>query len=107
MNLTSERVDDRYLKVFIVAQAVVAEVLSKLFAVLDGLQVTCEFDPDPVSHRDTVFHIEKELLHVAVQLPLPKRAMWLQFAGSGFVPIGTLRRQRHTVARESAAISDL
>jgi len=37
MNLTSERVDDKYLKVFIVAQAVVAEVLSKLFAVLDGL----------------------------------------------------------------------
>jgi hypothetical protein len=37
MNLTSERVDDRYLKVFIVAQAVVAEVLCKLFAVLDCL----------------------------------------------------------------------
>ena len=37
MNFRSERVDDRYLKVFIVAQAVVAEVLSKLFAVLYGL----------------------------------------------------------------------
>jgi hypothetical protein len=37
MNLTSERVDDRYLKVFIVAQAVVAEVLCKLFAALDCL----------------------------------------------------------------------
>jgi hypothetical protein len=38
MDLTSERIDDRYLKVFIVAQAVVAEVLSKFFAVLDGLE---------------------------------------------------------------------
>jgi hypothetical protein len=37
MNLTSERVDDRYLKVFIVAQAVVAKVLCKLFAALDCL----------------------------------------------------------------------
>jgi hypothetical protein len=38
-------------------------LLSELFAVLDGLQVALEVDPDPVSHRDAVFHIEKELLH--------------------------------------------
>jgi hypothetical protein len=63
MNLTSERVDDGYLKVFIVAQAVVAEVLSELFAVLDGLPVAFEVDPDLVSHRDAIFHVEKEFLH--------------------------------------------
>jgi hypothetical protein len=39
MNLTSERVDDRYLKVFFVAQAVVAEVLCKPFAALDCSRV--------------------------------------------------------------------
>ena len=37
MNLTSERVDDGYLKVLIVAQAVVSKMLSKLFGVLDSL----------------------------------------------------------------------
>jgi hypothetical protein len=63
MNLTSDRVDDGYLKVLIVAQAVVAEVLSELFAVLDGFQITFEVDPDPVSHRDAILHVEKELLH--------------------------------------------
>jgi hypothetical protein len=63
MDLTSELVDDRYLKVFIVAQAVVAEVLSELSTVLDGLQVAFEVDPDPVSHRDAIFHVEKEFLH--------------------------------------------
>jgi hypothetical protein len=63
MDLTSQRIDDGYLKVFIVAQAVVAEVLSKLFAVLDGLQVAFEVNPDPVSHRDAILHVEKELLH--------------------------------------------
>jgi hypothetical protein len=68
MNLTSKRVDDRYLKVFIVAQAVVAEVLSKLFAVLDGLQIAFEVDPDPVSHRDAILHVEKELLHCLPQI---------------------------------------
>jgi len=63
MNLTSESVDDGYLKVFVVAQAVVAEVLSELFAVLDGLQVASEVGPDLVSHRDAILHVEIELLH--------------------------------------------
>jgi hypothetical protein len=71
MNLTSERVDDGYLKVFVVAQAIVAEMLSNLLAVLNGLQVAFQVDPDPVSHRDTIFHIEKELLH-AVPLIVSK-----------------------------------
>jgi hypothetical protein len=65
MNLTPERVDDGYLKVLIVAQTVVAEVLSELFAVLDGLQVAFEVGPDLVSHRDAILHVEKELLHRA------------------------------------------
>jgi hypothetical protein len=49
MDFTSERVDD--LKVLIVAQAVVAKVLRKLFAVLDSLLVASKVDPDPVSGR--------------------------------------------------------
>ena len=63
VNLASERVDDGYLKVLIVAQAAVAKVPCKFFAVLDGFQVAFEVDPDPVSHWDAVFHIEKEFLH--------------------------------------------
>jgi hypothetical protein len=63
INLTSERIDDAYLKVFIVAQAVVAEVLSKLLAVRDGLKVAFEVDSDLVSHRNAILHVEKELLH--------------------------------------------
>jgi hypothetical protein len=59
MNLTSEPVDDRYLQVLIVAQAVVAEVLSELFAALNGFQVAFEVDPDPVSHRTPSFMSKK------------------------------------------------
>jgi hypothetical protein len=63
MDFPSSRVDDGYLKVLIVAQAVVAEMLRKLFAVRDSLKITVEIDPDPISKRDAILHIEKELLH--------------------------------------------
>jgi hypothetical protein len=63
VNLASEVVDDRYLEVLIVVQAAVAKVPGKLLAVRDGFQVSFEVDPDPVPHRDAVFHIEKEFLH--------------------------------------------
>jgi hypothetical protein len=63
MDFPSERVDDGYLKVPIVAQAVVTEMLRKLFAVRDSLKIAVEVDPDPISKRNAIFHIEKELLH--------------------------------------------
>ena len=63
MNLTSKRVDNRYLKVLIIAQTVVTKVLSKLFAMEDRIGVGFEVDPDPVSEWDAIYHIEKELLH--------------------------------------------
>src|ERR1700722_3861236 len=63
MDFPSSRVDHGYLKVMIVAQAVVAEMLRKLFAVRDSLKIALEVDPGPISKRDTIFHIKKELLH--------------------------------------------
>jgi hypothetical protein len=63
MDFTSERVHDGYLKVLIVAQAVVAKVLCKLFAVLDSLLLAFKVDPDSISERDAIFHVEKEPLH--------------------------------------------
>jgi hypothetical protein len=63
MNLATGRVDDRYLQVLIVAQAVVAKVLCKLFAMINRVGVGLEIDSDPVSERDAIFHIEKEFLH--------------------------------------------
>ena len=63
MDFPSERVDNGYFKVLIVAQAVVAEMLSKVSAVRDSLKIAFEVEPDPISKRDAIFHIEKELLH--------------------------------------------
>ena len=63
MDFPSGRVDNGYLKVLIVAQAAVAEMLRKLLAVRDSLKIALEVDPDPISKRDAIFHIKKELLH--------------------------------------------
>jgi hypothetical protein len=63
MDFPSSRVDDGYLKVLIVAQAVVTEMLRKLFAVCDSLKIAVEVHPDPVSERDAIFHIKKILSH--------------------------------------------
>jgi hypothetical protein len=68
MDFPSERVDNGYLEILIVAQAVVAEMLRKLLAVRDSLKIALEVDPDPISKRDAIFHIEKELLHVVPQI---------------------------------------
>jgi hypothetical protein len=57
MNLSPATVNDRYFKVLIIQQAAIAEVLCKLFAVLDSLLVILK-DAAPVSH-----HIEKECSH--------------------------------------------
>jgi hypothetical protein len=61
MDLTAAAVNDRYFEVLIIPQAAIAEVLCKLFTVLDSLQVILKIDADPVSHRDAIFHIEKEM----------------------------------------------
>ena len=63
MDFPSSRVDDGYLKVLIVAQTVVTEMLRKLFAVCDSLKIAVEVHPDPVSERDAIFHIKKILSH--------------------------------------------
>jgi hypothetical protein len=63
INLSPAFVDDRYLKFLIVPQAVIAKILRDLLAVLDCFSVRVEFNADPVSHRNAVFHIEEILLH--------------------------------------------
>jgi hypothetical protein len=63
MNLTSQGVDDGYLKVLIVAEALVAEVLGNFSAMPNRFCLCLEFDPNCISMRDAIFHIEEKLLH--------------------------------------------
>jgi hypothetical protein len=64
MNFTPQRVDHGYLKVLIVAQAVVAPMPGKLFGMDNSFRIRLEFNADPVPHWNAVFHIEEKLLHI-------------------------------------------
>jgi predicted anti-sigma-YlaC factor YlaD len=63
MNFASQRVDDGYLKVLVVAEAVVAKVLRKHPGVRDCFNVAVELNSNPVSHWNAIFHIEEKRLH--------------------------------------------
>jgi hypothetical protein len=63
MNLTPKRIYHGYLEVLIVAQAFVTEVLRKFFAMRNRIGICVELNPDSISVRDAVFHIEEIRLH--------------------------------------------
>jgi hypothetical protein len=63
MNLATERIDDTNLKLLIVAQTIVAKFQSEDSAMGNRFGIGLELNPDPIPHRDAIFHIEKELLH--------------------------------------------
>ena len=60
VNLSPKRIDHRYLKILIVAQAFVAPVLGKLFAVKDRLSIGVELNADLIPHGNAVLHIEEK-----------------------------------------------
>jgi len=53
----------RYLKVLVVAEALVAEVLGNFSAMPNCFCICLELDPNCISMRDAIFHIEEKLLH--------------------------------------------
>jgi hypothetical protein len=59
MDFPSELIDNGYLKVLVVTQAVVAEMPRKLSAVRDSFKIALEVDPDPISKRDANFSYQK------------------------------------------------
>jgi hypothetical protein len=79
VNLSPKRVDHGYLKVLIVAEALVSEVLGNFFAMPDRFCIRLEFDPNCVSMRDAIFHIEEKLLHaITSQDPNPMCQDWFR-----------------------------
>jgi hypothetical protein len=63
MNLTSERVDDGYLKILVVCKAFIEKMLCEGFAMRNRVGVGFELQSNPISHRDAVFHIKEKFLH--------------------------------------------
>ena len=63
MNLTAERVDDGYLKVLIISQAVSVKVLCQNPAMSDRVGIVLEFQSDAISQWYAVFHVKEIFLH--------------------------------------------
>jgi hypothetical protein len=63
VNLASERVDDEDLKILVVGKAFIEKMLRYGFAMRDRVGIGFELQSNPISHRDTVFHIEEKFLH--------------------------------------------
>src|ERR1700730_7272733 len=57
------RVDHGTLKVMVVAEAFVAEVLGNFSAMPNRFCICLELESNCISMRDTIFHIEEKLLH--------------------------------------------
>jgi hypothetical protein len=63
MDLTPKRIYHGDLEILIVAQAFVTEVPCDFFAMCNRIGICVELNPDSVSVRDAVFHIEEIHLH--------------------------------------------
>jgi hypothetical protein len=63
MNFAAGCIDYRYLEFVIVRKAVSVKVFYDDAAMRNRVGVRLEFDSDPVSERNTVYHIEEKFLH--------------------------------------------
>jgi hypothetical protein len=63
MYFAPRRVYDGYLKVLIIAQAPVTKMLCQNSAMRHCIGIRLELDPDSISERNTVYHIEEKPLH--------------------------------------------
>jgi hypothetical protein len=88
MNLSSKRVDYRYLKVLIVGKALVAEVLCKFLAMHDRFGTGREFNALPVSQGNAVLHVEEKFLH--------SRQPWFVLVASQFLFLNSTRSDTAT-----------
>jgi hypothetical protein len=79
INLSPKRIDHRYLKVLVVAEALVAEVLGNFFAMPDRFGICLELDPNCIPMRDAIFHVEEKLLHaITSEDTNPVRPVWFR-----------------------------
>jgi hypothetical protein len=78
MNFPPQRVDDGYLKVLVVAEALVAEVLGNFSAMPNRFCICFELDPNCISMRTPSFISKKNF---CIAIPLTH-----QSGVSGFVP---------------------
>jgi hypothetical protein len=83
MNLATGRVDNRYLKVLIVGKAIFVKALCEGSAMCNRVGIRLEFDSDPISERNAVYHVKEKSLH--------SRQPWFVLFASQFLFLNNMR----------------
>jgi hypothetical protein len=76
MYFSTGSANHRYLKLFVVAQAVVAKMLRELFAVFDRFQIGIKLNTDAIPHRNAIFHIKEEQRHIKLSYIIDARRLF-------------------------------
>jgi hypothetical protein len=63
VNLASQRVNDRYLKILVVGKAIVEKMLGEYSAMRNRFRIGFELQSNPIPHGNAVFHVKEEFLH--------------------------------------------
>jgi hypothetical protein len=63
VDLASERVDDRYLKILIVSKAFIEKMSGEYSAMRNRVGIGSELQSNLIPHRDAVFHVKEKFLH--------------------------------------------
>jgi hypothetical protein len=63
VNLASEPIDDRYLKILVVGKAIPEKVLCEDSAMCNRVGVGLELKSNPIPHGNAVFHVKEKFLH--------------------------------------------
>jgi hypothetical protein len=64
MYFAAQRIDHRYLKVLIVAETAVAEMLGERSAMRNRFGIGHEFNAYAISQRNAIFHVEEKHRHM-------------------------------------------
>jgi hypothetical protein len=83
MNLATWRVDHGYLKILIVDKAAIEKMPCEDAAMCNRFGIRPESGSDPVSERNTVYHIKEKLLH--------SRQPWFVLVASQFLFLNNTR----------------
>jgi hypothetical protein len=83
MNLAPRRADNHYFKVLIVVKTILKKVLCEDSAMCNRVGIRPEFDPDPISERNTVYHVKEKFLHT--------RQPWFVLVASQFLFLNKTR----------------
>ena len=63
VNFATRGIDNGYLKLLIIGKSISVKAFCEGAAMRNRVGIRFEFDTDPISERNTVYHVEEKFLH--------------------------------------------